>query len=364
MGRSTAQSIVMDEHASSASDRGPNWQIERGKEVIHREAEALQRLANALDASFHAAVEKIVACRGSVILCGIGKAGLIGAKLSATFASTGTPSHFLHPAEAIHGDLGRVRREDVVLLLSFSGETEEVLRILASLQALASSTIAITGSPNSRLAQQVDIVLVLPPLREACTHGLAPSTSTAAMLALGDALSIVASQQKAFTPQDFARFHPGGALGRRLSRVEEMMRPLSECRIARETDSLRTMLVHAAKKGRRSGAVMLTSDDGKLCGIFTDSDLAKLLESHRDNELDLPIQRLMTRQFAAVQAGARLDDAIYILAGRKISELPVVDTDDRPVGMMDITDVVGLFQVDEAKDASTTSPTSLRLFCG
>lgn len=350
------------------SGRIATW-IEHGRNVIEQESRALSALAMSLDESFADAVGSIVACTGSLVLCGIGKAGLIAGKLSATFASTGTPSYFLHPSEAIHGDLGRLRANDIVLVLSWSGETEEITRILPSLRNLSSRVIAITGKKHSQLGRESDLVLELPAVQEACDHRLAPSTSTTAMLAMGDALALVVSRERAFTPQDFARFHPGGSLGRRLSTVEQMMRPLSECRVAHESESLRWMLIHSAKKGRRSGAVMLTNDQGKLCGIFTDSDLARLLESRREDTLDQPIHAVMTRNFTAIQSGARFEEAIEVLAGRKISELPVVDEEDRPKGMIDITDVVGMIQTGQSvsgtrEETNGGGVSSLRLFRG
>ncbi len=318
--------------------------IRRGCEILRIESTAIATLAQSLDESFATAVEVLQSCRGSVVVTGMGKAGLIGQKIAASFSSTGTPSHFMHPAEAVHGDLGTVRREDVVLLLSYSGETDEVTRLLPSLRDLASYLIAITAKPTSTLAKNVDLTLNLGNLGEACPLGLAPSSSTTAMLALGDALALVTSELQGFTRDHFAKFHPAGALGRSLTPVEQIMRPLSECRVAHQSHALRTVLVKLSRPGRRTGAIMLHDDDGKLTGVFTDSDLAKLLEQAGENLLDQPISCCMTKRFQVVRQGEMLPAALSILADRKISELPVVDQDQRPLGLIDVTDVMSVMK--------------------
>lgn len=327
---------------NGASATAKRKRLARGIEILHHAAQSINVLAESIDEDFLVAVDKLLTMRGSLIVCGIGKAGLIGKKLAATFASTGTRSHFLHPSEAVHGDLGRVGPTDVVLMLSNSGATEEIVRILPFMVQRAAGLIAITSGGNSPLARAADISLVLPPCREACQHNLAPSTSTTAMLALGDALALVVSEERGFGMQDFAELHPGGSLGRKLANVNEVMRPISECRVACSQSTVRQILVEVSRPGRRSGAVMLVGQEGTLEGIFTDSDLAKLLEQRRETELDRPIADLMTKTFSAIQTGARLTDAIDVMVQRKISELPVVDAEDKPVGMIDITDVLGL----------------------
>ena len=316
--------------------------IRRGSEILRAESSAIATLAQTLDDSFAEAVEKLYACRGSVVVTGMGKAGLVGQKIAASFSSTGTPSHFMHPAEAVHGDLGTVRADDLILLLSYSGETDEVTRLLPSLREMASGMIAITAKPNSTLAKNADITLVLGGISEACPLGLAPSSTTTAMLALGDALALVTSESRGFTRNHFARFHPAGALGRSLTPVEQVMRPLEECRVTHESQSLRAVLIKLSRPGRRTGAVMLCDDAGKLVGVFTDSDLAKLLEHSAENLLDEPISRCMTRHFQVVSQGQMLPEALRILAQRKISELPVIDQDRRPLGLIDVTDVMSL----------------------
>lgn len=366
---------------NGASAAAKKKRLARGTEILQQAAQSVQTLAESIDEDFLVAVDKILNMRGCLIVCGIGKAGLIGKKLAATFASTGTRSHFLHPSEAVHGDLGRIGPNDVVLVLSNSGATEEIVRILPFLARRAAGVIAITSGANSPLARAADIVLVLPPLREACQHNLAPSTSTTAMLAIGDALALVVSENRGFSMQDFAELHPGGSLGRRLMIVDEIMRPLDECRIASARRSIREVLVAVSKPGRRSGATMLIDEHQKLIGIFTDSDLVRLLEQRREAELDTCISVVMTQKFSAIESGARLSDAIDIMVHRRISELPVVNSADEPIGMIDITDVLGVehemanslraqssvqMQSESLDDAEPiewrNGPTSLRIF--
>jgi arabinose-5-phosphate isomerase len=244
-----------------------------------------------------------------------------------------------------------------MLMLSFSGDTDELTRLLPSLREIP--IVAITGNPRSGLARAAAVTLDLGQLREACTLGLAPSTSTTAMLALGDALALVMSRMRNFGPHDFVRFHPGGSLGRKLAKVDEIMRPLAECRVAREDKRVRDVFVEVSRPGRRTGAIMLVDDQGVLRGIFTDSDLARLLEQNRDACIDGPIRDVMIRAPKTVRAGAMMSEAIEILAGRKISELPVIATDGRPVGMIDITDVVGWLPVEPSPAGSArTAPAS------
>ncbi|WP_425616899.1 SIS domain-containing protein [Anatilimnocola sp. NA78] len=314
-------------------------QLRQGREVIRAEANTLLNLAESLGEDFCSAVQLLHDCRGSVLVAGMGKAGLIGQKIVATLASTGTRSHFVHPSEAIHGDLGRIHRDDVLIVLSYSGETEEIVRLLPAVGQLGASVVAITGQPASTLGKFAAVTLDLGSIREACPLGLAPSASTTAMLALGDALALVLSQMRHFSEEDFARFHPGGSLGRKLAKVEEAMRPLEQCRIARGDQTVREALLLQSRPGRRTGAVMITDDEGRLSGIFTDSDLAKLLEARRETCIDGPIAAVMTPSPTRVEVGTRLVVACQLLADRKISELPVVDADHKPAGLIDITDV-------------------------
>lgn len=321
--------------------------LARGREILRAEGAAILAAADQLGATFARAVRLVADCTGSVVVTGIGKAGLVARKISATLASTGSPSHFLHPAEAMHGDLGALRRDDVVLALSQSGETEEITRLLPHVTARDIPIIALTGRADSTLGRAATVVLTTGRVREACEHGLAPSTSTALMLSLGDALSLVTSSLRQFTPEDFAARHPGGSLGRQLMRVEEAMRPLAQCRTARPEELVRTVFSRPLPM-RRTGAVMVVDEAGMLDGIFTDSDLARLFERRNDVAIDGPIGAVMTRRPMTVTVGSRLSDALAILETRRISELPVLSADGRLVGLLDIVDLVGLVPVEEA----------------
>lgn len=347
--------------ASSISSVAAQEQLAFAADVLRREAEAIYSLIAKLDGQFLGAVEQVLNCAGSVIVCGIGKAGLVGRKLSATFASTGTCSHFLHPSEAIHGDLGMVTARDVMLVLSYSGETEELVRVLPSLRRQSSSLIAMTKTRTSSLGRQADHVLELGEIREACSLKLAPSSSTAAMMALGDALALSVSRIRGFATEDFAKYHPGGNLGRMLMRAEEAMRPLSQCRVATCNQTVREILVTASRPGRRTGAIMLTDSDGRICGIFTDSDLAKMLEQRREAILDGPVAEVMTKRFLTVQRTQMLNDALQLLARYKISELPVVDEEHRPCGIIDITDMVGIMAEDKTAVEPVPAPRILKM---
>ena len=322
--------------------KGPATRLSLAQSILSQEAAAIESLAQRLDESFNEAIELILDCSGSVIVTGMGKAGLVGQKIAATLASTGTPSHFMHPAEAIHGDLGRVRSDDVILVLSFSGETEEITRLLPHLDRLGCRVIAMTALADSSLGRVADCTLKMGTLREADPLRLAPSTSTTAMLALGDALALTTARERQFEPQDFAQFHPGGSLGRKLAKVEEVMRPIDDCRVALLSLTVRDVLVDVGQPGRRSGAIMLVDRSGVLRGIFTDSDFARLFEERREDALDQPISNVMTADPRSVACGTMLENAIEILAMKKISELPVVDKLGHPLGLIDITDVVDL----------------------
>ncbi|MDR1383867.1 MAG: KpsF/GutQ family sugar-phosphate isomerase [Planctomycetaceae bacterium] len=317
--------------------------LEKAREIMRHEGNAVLETAESLDEPFSDAVKLLLTCRGCVILSGIGKAGLIAQKLTATFASTGTPSHFLHPAEAIHGDLGRVTPSDTALIISQSGETEEVVRILPSLKKIGVPIIAITATNDNTLARYATVVLTLGKRKEADPLNLAPTTSTTTMLTLGDALALVTSAERGFQAENFAQFHPGGSLGRKLSRVEEYMRPLSDCRAAPDTETVREIFMRHRVPGRRSGAVLLHNNAGQLSGIFTDSDLARLFEQRHDHQLDLPVSDVMTKTPAVVIFRSKMLEAVAIMAKRKISELPVIDENRVPLGILDITDVVANF---------------------
>ena len=333
--------MLPNRHFAAVDVQSPLQQVRLAREILRDEASAIVALSDRLGDEFCRAIDVLFHCTGSVLVAGIGKAGLIGQKLVATFASTGTRSHFLHPAEAMHGDLGRIHPDDCLLILSFSGETEEVLRMLPSVLEFGAPIVAMTGNLQSSLARSAKVSLDLGPLREACPLGLAPSSSTTAMLALGDALALVMAQMRQFGPRDFVKYHPGGALGRQLTSVNDVMRPLADCRVASADLTVREVFTTLCRPGRRTGAIMLVDSQGRLEGIFTDSDLARLLESQRDFAIGEPVRNVMTQHPKSIPGGTSLSVAWDLLAGRKISELPVLDEAGRPLGLIDITDVVG-----------------------
>jgi arabinose-5-phosphate isomerase len=342
-----------------APARGPALdRIAFARDVLRTEAEALRAVADRLGPSFEACVETLFRGSGRVAVTGVGKSADVGRKIAATFNSTGTRAYVLDVTAAMHGDLGMVAPEDVALLLSHSGESEELLRLLGPLKATATAVLAITGNASGTLALTADAAIVYGPLAEACPNALAPSTSTTAMLALGDAIAFTLSELRQFGPDDFAKYHPAGSLGRKLATVEMAMRRGAELRIAFAGESVRAVFAKARHEGRRTGAIILTDAAGRLAGLFTDSDLARLFEGRSDGAFDLPIARVMTTGPVTIAPTARLTDAVEVLRARKISELPVVDTDDRPVGMLDITDVIGL----EPPAGGAPSRPPLRLF--
>ncbi len=334
-----------------------NWRsvrydhLDYARTVLETEAEALLAVRDRLDEAFERAVETILRCRGSVIVTGMGKAGLVGQKIAATLASTGTRAHPLHPAEALHGDLGRISREDVVLALSYSGETEEVVRLIEPIRRLGAPLIAITGRGQSQLARGADIAIVLGTLAEACPLGLAPSTSTTAMMAVGDALAFALSKARRFAPEQFAAFHPAGSLGKLSSSVRTIMRTGNAMRIAHTGRSVREAIIEAHRPGRRTGAILIVDGSGRLRGIFTDGDLVRLLGQQHDDPLGLPIDAVMTRSPRTIHCSATVRDAVELLSAGKYSQLPVLDDDGKPVGIVDITDVISLIP-DEIRQAA------------
>jgi arabinose-5-phosphate isomerase len=312
------------------------------RRVLRAEAAAVEAAAGRLDASFDRLVDLLLGCRGRVAVAGVGKSADVGQKIAGTLNSTGTRAYTLDPTRAVHGDLGAVHPDDVALLLSHSGESDELVRLLGPLRRAASAVAAVTGNPQGTLARAADVAVVYGPVSEACPLALAPSSSTTVMLALGDAVAFTLLELRRFTADDFARFHPAGTLGRKLATVAEVMRTGDDLRIAPAADTVREVFARGRHPGRRTGAVMLVDAAGRLAGIFTDSDLARLIEARRDFALDEPVGRVMTRTPTVIGPGARVAEALDLIRDRKISELPVVDADGRPVGLVDITDLIGL----------------------
>jgi arabinose-5-phosphate isomerase len=322
--------------------RGYPGALEFARQILRAEATALTEVADRLDDGFVRAVELLAACRGRVGVTGVGKSADVAAKIVGTLNSTGTRAYLLDATKAMHGDLGMVHPDDIAVVLSHSGESEEVVRLLGPLGELAAAMIALTGSEHSTLAKAATVALVYGAVVETCPLSLAPSTSTTVMLALGDALAFVLSDRRAFSAEEFARYHPAGSLGRKLARVETVMRTGPEVRLAPADATIREVFARTRSAGRRTGAVMLTEADGRLCGLFTDSDLARLFERRGDDAIDRPIRAVMTPLPITVSVGSRVAEALEVLRRYKISELPVIDSDGRPVGLLDITDVIGL----------------------
>jgi arabinose-5-phosphate isomerase len=323
--------------------------LEYARQILQSEAAALNRVAERLDQTFLKAVDLLYRCTGRIAVTGTGKSADVGQKIAGTLNSTGTRAYVLDSTRALHGDLGMVHPQDIALVLSHSGESEEIVRLLDPLRAMASAIVALTGNGESTLARKADVALVLGPLEEVCPLGLAPSTSTTAMIAVGDALAFVLSQMREFSREDFARVHPAGSLGRKLLPVESAMRRGSDLRLASCEDTVRQVFARPRQRGRRTGAVMLTGPEGRLAGLFTDSDLARLFELRRDASLDQPIREVMTINPIKIAVGARVSEALEILRKHKISELPVVDDAGRPVGLVDITDLIGLVPAEETE---------------
>ncbi len=310
--------------------------LESGKRIIEMEIEALRAVVSNMGEEFARAVRLVFECQGRVIVTGVGKAGIIGQKVSATLASTGTASYWMHAVEARHGDLGRVLPDDVVLVLSNSGETE-VVQLLIPLKKLNTKIIAITSSPRSTLARYSDVVLSTGQIEEAGPLGLAPSCTTTAMLAIGDALALTLFKMRNWTKEDYAFYHPGGELGRKLIKVSEAMRIGRRNPVASQDVTVRELLKVMSTEGS-PGAVSLVDDEGRLVGFFTDGDLRRLLGTSDLSVLDGPIREAMSRNPKTVSTEDLAAEAYRIMRDSRIDNLPVVDENGVPVGIIDVQD--------------------------
>jgi len=312
--------------------------LKRAKEVLFKEAEAVRQLADHLDQSFINAVEKILACQGKLIVTGIGKSGLIGRKLSATFNSTGTPSIFLHPVEGLHGDIGILQKTDLFLAVSKSGNLDELERLYPVIERLGVEIISITGNPKSTLAQKSNITLDASISEEVCNHNLAPTSSSTAALALGDALAIVVQEQRGFSLDDFSLLHPGGTLGRRLTiKVKDLMHNGDKLPIVKINTAVKDMLLEMTRK--RLGLTLVVDKEDKLQGIFTDGDLRRLVESG-DNFLEKKSSDVMIKGAKQIDADALAEKALQIMEEFKITSLIVLDDSQRPLGLLHIHDIL------------------------
>ena len=313
-------------------------ELERGREVLRAEAAAIEAVASRLDERFDEAVEAIASCMGRLVVCGIGKSGLVGRKMVATFSSTGTPALFLHPAEAVHGDLGGVVPGDVVLALSYGGETEELLRILPFLKEVAGSLIAICGKRDSTLGREADVLLDASVAAEACPLGLAPTASSTATLAMGDALAMAVMERKGFSAEDFGRVHPGGNLGRRFLKVRDLMHAGAAMPVVSPSASVREVIAEIADKGQGITTVIA---EGRLKGVVTDGDIRRLLE-RSDDPLSFHAEQVMSRHPRTVDA------ELPALRSRAVFERPfpitalvVVDANGAPIGVLKSHDLAG-----------------------
>ena len=317
------------------------------REVLQAEADAVAQVIDRLDAGVHEAVRLFAACadaHGSVIVTGLGKSGLIGRKISASLASLGIRSHELHPSEAMHGDLGRIGPNDCVLALSHSGETDEVVTLAEILRQDGIPIVAITGGfGESALARLATVALTLGQISEASDLGLAPTCSTTAALALGDALALDAARRRSFTAEDFARFHPGGTLGGLLRPITDVLRFRvgDGLPIVPQSQAVREALEEVGRLGRRPGALLAVDADGCLTGIFTDGDLRRLVIGDASN-LDRPLEEVMTRSPRALPDSALVRDAVRMVREQRQDEIPVVDDAGRPVGLLDVQDLIAM----------------------
>lgn len=312
--------------------------VSRAKKVMMNESRAVARASERIGSDFTRIINLISANSGRVIVTGMGKPGFIAQKVSATMASTGTPSLYLHPAEALHGDLGRVTRDDIILAFSNSGETEEVVRLLPIIKKIGAKLIAVTGNKKSTLAVNSDFTLDSFVDKEACPMGLAPTTSTTVMLAIGDALAIALLEKKKFKPVDFALYHPGGALGKRLLlKVEDIMRPRSKTPIVKESAKVKDVLIRITRM--RAGSASVVDGKGKLIGIFTDGDLRRHLEEGKDL-VNRKVGEVMTASPVTITQDRMAAEALKIMKDRKIDEIPVIDPKGRPAGILDIQDIL------------------------
>jgi arabinose-5-phosphate isomerase len=313
--------------------------LEQARDVLKIEGESVLRQAESLGTDFIRAVDLILKCTGRVVVTGMGKSGLVGRKISATLASMGTPSFFLHPGEGVHGDLGMVTPGDVIIALSGSGENDEVIAILPTLKILGTPIISLTGSRNSTLAQNSEIILEIKVEREACPLGLAPTASTTSVLAVGDALAVVLLNARNFKADDYALYHPGGALGRKLLlTVEKLMHTGDKNPTITQDRKIRDAVITMTAHGNH-GAAVIVDREGVLAGIITDGDLRKMLEKY-DDPLSLPIEQVMTKNPRTITKEKMAAEAMHVMEQKNITVLPVIDSKGVPIGIIHLHDII------------------------
>ena len=326
------------EHSSAARVKSGVQTLDLARQVVHIEAAAIANLASRIDEiHFARAVDLLLGCTGRVVVCGMGKSGHIARKLAATFASTGTAAFFVHPAEASHGDLGMITAQDVVVALSNSGETQELLDILPAVKRIGATMVAFSGNPQSTLAAMADVHLHTGVDKEACPLNLAPTASTAAQLAMGDALAIAVLDARGFGAADFARSHPGGSLGQRhLTRVRDVMRTGNDL----PTVAVDALVLEAAREitAKKIGMTAVLDASGKVAGVFTDGDLRRALTQTADFR-QAPVSRFMTTNPGAIDAGALTAEAVHLMETRKINQLLVIDAHGHLAGALNMHDL-------------------------
>lgn len=314
--------------------------LNAARKVLSIEAQALLRLRDGLDDAFTTAVERILSCPGRVVVTGMGKSGLIGHKISSTLASTGTPSFFLHPAEALHGDLGMIKASDLVLALSNSGETEELVRLAPYIKRIGAVLVAVTGNPRSSLARAADLHLTVAVDQEACPLGLAPMASTTAQLALGDALAAALIERRGFQSEDFARLHPGGKLGKRLMRIRELMHAGREVPRVNPETPMKDVLYEISSK--KLGMTVVVDGEDRLRGILTDGDIRRLIEREGGAFLHQTAGEVATPHPLTISPDAMAVEALGVMEGRKVTSLVVTDGEGHVQGVLHLHDLWGL----------------------
>jgi arabinose-5-phosphate isomerase len=311
--------------------------LNSARRVLRIEAEALAELLQRLDESFERAVELLLACKGRVVIIGMGKSGLIGRKIAATFSSTGTPSIFLHPAEAVHGDLGMLMRDDIVMAVSYGGETEEIIALLETIKRLGLGMIALTGHPKSTIAASSDVVLDVSVKEEACSLNLAPTASTTVAMAMGDALAVSLLERRGFSHGDFAALHPGGRLGKKLLRLENLMHSGESLPRVPVTAKMPDVIYEISKKGL--GMTTVVDAGGRLAGILTDGDLRRLMQQRGAATIDLVVGECMNKTPQTLAPSELAGSALRIMEDRHITSVVVIDAEEKPLGVVHLHDL-------------------------
>jgi arabinose-5-phosphate isomerase len=311
--------------------------LETARRVLRIEAEAIGELLQRLDARFERAVDLLIASKGRVVVTGMGKSGIIGRKIAATFSSTGTPSVFLHPAEAVHGDLGMLMRDDIVLAVSYGGETEEIIALLETIKRMGLRLIAMTGNLRSTIAMAGDVVLDVAVKEEACSLNLAPTASTTAAMAMGDALAVTLLDRRGFSSGDFAALHPGGRLGKKLLRVENLMHAGESMPRVAISAKMPDVIYEISKKSL--GMTTVVDAEGRLAGVLTDGDLRRLMQQRGPATFDLVVGECMNKNPQTIGASELAGSALRIMEERKITSLVVAGADSKPMGVVHLHDL-------------------------